>query len=200
MDAMEYEVGINKICNDLKLEEQIFKSYVDEDSIGGYPDKWECGSIWEIEGKILYALVRYYKPNQLLEYGTFNGCSTSHIVAAMDKNNLGQLITVDIVTRPIKIQSDRLIRVECDGIKHAESLNTPIDFIFEDGPHSLEFTRDVLKLSLKNLSIGGIIVIHDAEHFLVGKDVLGGVKEALGQVNSVLIKPSDCGLAYWRKL
>ena len=200
MTAVSFEEGIQKICKYLDLDLERFADYCNEDEIGGYPEAWEIGSIWEVEGKVLYALTRYLRPSRVVEFGTRYGCSTAHFCKALTKNRKGKIVTVDTLGNMLAGKhSKRVESVSSEGIAYAQQNTKEIDLVFEDGPHSTEFTREVLQTCLPYLNPGGLFVVHDTEHWLVGKDVSRGFREAVGEFGHVLIAPSDCGLGYWRK-
>lgn len=187
-----------------------FKAYAEEDTVGGYPERWPMGSIWEVEGKVLYALTRLLKPEIALEFGTGSCCSAAHITRAMNRNRKGKLYSVDkaeVLThltaeghkpsprRPFK----RVEYVIAEAVEWARGLEFEVQLVFEDTIHSRETTREILKAVLPHLSPGGVIVAHDTEHFLVGKDVTAGFRDAVGDFLGILIEPADCGLGLWRK-
>lgn len=158
--------------------------FVLEDDIGGYhPDpaqaKWPIGSIWHVEGQILYALVRALKPRHVLELGTYHGCSATHIAAALRKNGDGGLLTcVDnghdargqfkighLI--PDELQSYVLV-IDQDLAVFTEDTRQTFDFIFEDAFHSPEQVEAVWRQMPRLLNPGGVAVSHDACHFIVG--------------------------------
>ena len=59
-------------------------------------DHWPKGG-WGMQGThgILYALIRRYKPEHLIETGIAHGYSATVILSAMKKNNMGTLTSVD---------------------------------------------------------------------------------------------------------
>ncbi len=267
-----------RICKDLNLDYKLFMDSIYEDTLGAYPDKLASGSVWGVEGQILYALTRILKPNTIVEIGTYFGCSTEYFLYALDKNSKGSIYTVDIAeidvfnglefeidpieeNRPgileplnklspeicrlnvnfnesdmttsemikylINYQKDfiiviekviipsnksklkiinnqlsslisniqkmnsnkegiiiivnelldyitdnvrkffkrklnpRIIPVQSDGVAFVKSIDFVIDFIFEDGPHTMEFTQGVIENCLPHLSHNGVIVVHD---------------------------------------
>ena len=193
--------AIEKVAKYFSVDKEELVSFANEDAIGGYPERWQIGSIWAVEGKLLYCFVRMLKPETIIEFGTRYGCSTAHMIAAMDKNNKGRIITVDIVGNEMAHnKSPRLKSVQCEGVTYSELMNYNADMIFEDGPHTYEFTKDVIKNVLPHLNAKGILTIHDVDHYIVGTTVTKGVNDALGcEFEHVLVQPSDCGLGFWRK-
>src|SRR5947209_4711129 len=84
----------------LGLDPQALIAYAAEDHIGGFNmdvnrRRWAPGSIWEVEGKVLYALVRALKPAHVVEIGTWFGCGASHILEALAMNKKGKLTSID---------------------------------------------------------------------------------------------------------
>jgi hypothetical protein len=74
-----------------------------------------------------------------------------------------------------------------------------VDFVFEDGAHSLQSTRDAWLAGVKKLNPDGVMISHDAAHFLVGQAIQDGIQAAGVTPTVYEIAPSDCGLAIWRK-
>jgi len=54
-------------------------------------------------------------------------------------------------------------------------------------------------LGLEELNPRGLIVTHDALHFLVGEAVRGGIEAVTNEALYYLTSPSDCGLAIYQK-
>lgn len=187
-----------------------FKAIMDEDTIGGYhPDptqaRWPGGSIFEGEGKLLYALVRALNPKTVIEIGLGDGCSASHITAALkangkkgarltsiDRGNSGRLIPDDL--RPW------ITILPGDGEEWLrEQKDETVDLIFEDADHSERLSYEIGKLAKSKLRPGGLLIAHDISHEGVGEDVAAGYKRAGLDYLTLLIEPSDCGLMLWRK-
>ena len=208
MKAVDKYEAIKQICTYYGLVESEFLDYMIEDSIGGYHENdeladWPCGSIWEIEGQVLYALVRMLKPKNVVEIGTFHGCSATHIASALVANGAGKLYAVDPAYNGGQIPEPYLDRIQKRAMTHKEFAETTrlqsIDMLFEDGAHAEQTTFEAIDMLMPKMSEDAAVVVHDACHFLVGKDVSAGIQRAVGAFESVLIEPSDCGLGYWKK-
>ena len=208
MKSVNMMAGIKQICAYYKLDETEFYGHMLEDQIGGYHEdeeqaKWPCGSIWEVEGRVLYALVRMLKPKNVVEIGTFHGCSATHIASALVANGAGKLYAVDPAYNGGQIPEPYLDRIQKRAMTHKEFAETTrlqsIDMLFEDGAHAEQTTFEAIDMLMPIMSEGAAVVVHDACHFLVGKDVSAGIQRAVGDFESVLIEPSDCGLGYWKK-
>lgn len=208
---MNLNDALTLIASKFDLDAQALIAYSAEDNIGGWDGNerlynWAVGSLWSVEGKVLYALVRALKPRLCVEFGTWHGCSASHIAAALKANGAGKLFCVDnggfgnVHIAPDLLPFVKFVDLDLFdylGHKHA----TPIDFIFEDALHTSEQVEAVWSAAANGLlSSGGVIISHDAMHFLVGDDIQTGISAAgVTDVVSVLIEPGDCGLALWQK-
>jgi len=154
--------------DDSKIKDFCERAQIDYPSLAGFmiedsaPRRQEMGSVYPIEGQILYALVRVLRPETVLEFGTMYGCSTEHIVAALERNDFGRLLSVDINPQT-SLKSPRLEIIKGDGMEFAEKWNEPVGMVFEDGPHSFHFTYSVLSKLLPNLTEKGCFVVHDID-------------------------------------
>lgn len=190
-----------------RLDADELKRYAVEDTHTGW-DKgagaWPIGSLWAVEGKTLYALVRALKPAVAVEIGTHRGASATHIATALARNGKGSLIAIDLnegAGDMIEAQlKDIIAFVHQDGVAWlAAQEDNSIDFIFEDGDHSTDMVAAVARLAKEKLAPGGVLVVHDAAHFLVGEAVRDGLTQAAVPFSVHLAEPSDCGLGIYRK-
>lgn len=55
-----------------------------------------AGVIEPAEGAALYFLVRALRPTTVVETGTANGVSTAYVLAALDRNGAGRLVSIDL--------------------------------------------------------------------------------------------------------
>lgn len=194
-----------QIAPQLGTTAEQLQAYANEDAafgIGGYVpggDKWIVGSMWEVEGQALYAIIRALKPQRILEIGTRRGCSTTHILTAMEVNGFGELVSLDIEPFlgdiPEHLQH-RWTFVQTDALAWMQRNDGMFDIVFEDGAHSYDFTRDALALSLKFSA--RMTISHDAAHHIVGKDIRAAWHDVFGagMYTVALIEPADCGYAY----
>lgn len=179
------------------LDAEQLIAFADEDTIGGYPGDWSVGSVWEVEGKFLYAVARALKATRILEIGCHHGCSTSHLLLAAALND-GTVTSLDINPNAgggiPEMLRDRWEFIPTDAEYWAAATDREFDLVFEDGPHSTGFTESVLRCLRGTPAIIG----HDSEHALVGEAVSNAWRHVFGGhgYTSVLIAPSDCGLAY----
>jgi hypothetical protein len=219
---MNLDDTLKLIALQLHLDPNELIRFASEDFVGGYhrdpaQSKWHIGSLYEVEGKALYALVRALKPQHVGEIGSLYGCSTTHLATALSVNGEGRLTAVDIEEKPGSAMPPHLsplvTKVIGDGLEWLRSQpDASIDLIFEDSSHGSEMCYQVAELCKTKLAPGGVLVMHDAAHtqaFLgdgtivhspVGAEVCGGLDRALGTEYRVyLSEPSDCGFAVWRR-
>lgn len=210
---MFLHTALERIAAAYDLDPDLLKAYAEEDLHTGWDKgagQWPVGSLWRVEGQILYALVRARKPAQVLELGTGHGCSATHIASALAANGPGVLHCVDNsgdptapgrIGRGIPNNLRPHVAISDLGIEdYIANCTMTYDLIFEDGIHSPEQVYAVWSKRDTLLNPGGWLVSHDAVHFIVGKDVRAGIERA--GVDDALyldVEPSDCGLAVWRK-
>lgn len=204
----------------IPVDPDALMKFAAEDRIGGWDlDKggWPIGSLWSVEGKVLYALVRLLQPELVVEIGTHRGCSTTHIATALDINGKGLVVTLD--TAPgvgdmiPSTLNKRVNKVAAEGIVWLqEQPDESIDIIYEDADHSAETCANIAKLATAKLKPGGLLITHDAAHDFawypdgnqspsdVGATIRRGLEMALGnQFRTYRTDPSDCGFALWQK-
>lgn len=214
MDGTLDEVLIS-IANSWGFDADELIEYAQEDELGGHtphpePEDahptpkdhrgWNKG-IWEVEGKVLYALIRALKPRKVLEIGNQWFCSTSHIAEALLKNEQGHLWTIDLVkSKGLNVKyKDVVTQIGIDLFRFDYGEIAPIDFIFEDSFHTPGMVHYVWGKFQEYGADEGMIVSHDSEHKTVGEQVQAGLDMVGLPHTSYKIEPSDCGLAMWRK-
>jgi len=213
------------VAAQVKADPRELQEFAAEDDLGGYHINeamrvFPMGSLWGVEGQILYALIRYLKPLTVVEIGGLSGCSTSHLAAAIKRNGFGEVISVDNGTleavhgelipnhlRPYVT----LIRANGEDWL-SEQDDQSIGFIFEDASHETELVATLSRLALRKLQPGGFLVNHDAPKTFswdgnyqpgsigapyspVGKAVQDGLAQANAYFRLYLPEPSDCGIA-----
>lgn len=195
--------------------------YSRDDPHGGYNDAYDdgfpVGSMWRVEGQMLYALVRALRPMNVLELGTSHGCSATHILQALSDNRAGGLVCVDNGSQvgvigdmiPLALKPNATIHqtsVE-EWIDTALKEGYTYDLILEDAMHDAPQVEYVWRHADKLLNPRGVILSHDACHKIAGDAIREGIEKAgyrgsTGYGNDVmyvLIAPADCGFAIWRK-
>jgi predicted O-methyltransferase YrrM len=197
---MNLNQTLTQIAKDFGLNANELIAYADEDqSIGGYhPDprfqKFAAGAVWEVEGQILYALIRAVQPDNMLELGSFSGCSSQHMKSAMfanggDPSKYYTCVSVDGAHGAVVMDAAMFLR----------ETDEAYGLIFEDTTHSRENLFAVWQAGVPKLQPGGFMVSHDALHFREGVHVRAGIEDAGIEAKYYLTEPSDCGLAIWRK-
>lgn len=203
---MNLSEGLAQLAGDLGIQATELVEAVKEDHIGGFnfdvnERKWRTGSIWEVEGQVLFALVRVLKPKSVLEIGTWAGCGASHILEALTLNGgKGKLTSVDIDASmgydiPYSLRKRWEIKVGRgqDFIQSGEL--GQIDLVFEDASHDEVETTEILQTIKDNLK-PRLVISHDGMHYIVGHAVQQAYANVYGAYRTMLIEPADCGFAY----
>jgi len=206
--AVSLERACAQVAETFRLDPQELLAYAQEDEVGGYASPgtetasplWIGGSVWEGEGKLLYALVRALRPKVIVEIGSRQGCSASHLASACLKNGGGTVYAVDPALDFSGIDpklETHLVPVEQDFFTW--ELPEKIDFVFEDGAHTPGFTREALKRLKPHLTLGAAVLCHDFYGAAYGAQIAEEFRGEMGaSAAGVLIAPSDCGLGYAR--
>lgn len=123
----------------------------------------------DIEAEITYLLLRTFKPQTVLEIGSFNGWSTTWILHALRDNGSGQLITHDIIDNarsqvPDELSNGRWTFVQGDVRQTLEVAPSSIDYLFIDAAHSWPFAKWYLRELLPLLAPGTPTSVHDVYH------------------------------------
>lgn len=169
-------------------------AYADEDHEGGRRAGFDDWSIDPDEGKLLYALVRALKPAKLLEIGVREGASTAHLLAAIEANGDGELISYDIAAVSLKRTNHKWTAVQADAL--TADLPTA-DFVFEDSQHGLSYSLELFeKLRAMNPRI---LITHDYQMTEAHGDF--HVKEAFDTIFPegfpITLDGCERGLAIW---
>lgn len=175
--------------------------FADEDSIGGRDQGyWSAMGIHEAEGKVLYALVRALRPRQCVEIGVAEGCSSAHILAALNANDAGKLYSVDLEENvggkvPQSLRDRWTLIAGQDALE--AKLPKSAEFIWEDGPHTEPFTSAMYE-RLLTLS-PRVLLSHDYHTHLVYPDfkTYEAWMNVIGVDQGVMIDGAFTGLAYW---
>lgn len=228
VNAISLNDALDSIAAAFDFDADQLIEYAALDPHGGYHDQYDdgfpTGSIWRVEGQVLYALVRALAeqfPNQdFLELGTHKGCSATHIAQALhDANTHANLFCVDLnggagnmIPAYLKGFIQFIPGDMFDYLKHVSSdMTAKFMFILEDGSHHMEDVEQVWRSAYHLLKPGGVIISHDAEHLHVPSNtgVGAAVREGIARagyyalqppVRTYKIAPSDCGFALWRRL
>ncbi len=141
-------------------EEEIQKETLGED----IPKEDQSLAIPREEGKFLYLLAKAMKAKHILEIGTSFGYSTIWLTAAAEEQE-GKVISVDILPEKIIQATENLKKTRLedsvelilgDAKEVIHKLVNPLDIVFLDADKRDYI--DFIKLALKKLRIGGIIL------------------------------------------
>lgn len=217
---------LTMIAAQVKGDAQELIAYAAEDTLGGYHINpalatFKQGSCWGVEGQILYALVRWLKPQVVAEIGGWVGCSGAHLASAAIKNGIGHVYSVDNESGGQKHGADLppeyrnvVTLVSANGQDWLdEQPDHSIGLLFEDADHSTELVEILSRLAVQKIEPGGVLVNHDGakefswdgDHFppddtkaprsYVGRKVRDGLEKAGVYFKPYLVEPSDCGVA-----
>lgn len=208
---------LRAIAADWQLDANDLIAYAAEDAHGGYDGghgTMPNGSLWTVEGKTLYALIRATRPQTVVEIGTHRGASANHIAEALRANGGGHLITIDIQGGGDLIADhlrEYVTLLTADGLGWLMVQDdASVDFLYEDSSHGADMCAGVGMLAKRKLSPGGVFATHDAAHDFailstgrisspVGAEIRMGLSRAGIDYRVYLSEPSDCGLAIWRQ-
>lgn len=121
-------------------------------------------------GRLLYRMVRHFKPATLIEMGTSLGISAMYQAKG---NPDAQFISVDGCASLAMIARNTLDNVSCENVKLKtgqfrtivppllDDMNKTLDYAFIDGDHTYEGTLFYFGLLKKYLSNNSIVVFHD---------------------------------------
>ena len=138
-----------------------------------------------------YCLVRSIKPNYVLETGVMHGLSSIFILKALEKNNLGKLISIDLPsykhegpaskdgyleTLPSKKEPGWIVENikglnkrwelklgSSNKILNNLNLNQSLDVFIHDSDHSYENVKFELNWAKKNTKNNGILICDNIE-------------------------------------
>jgi predicted O-methyltransferase YrrM len=200
-----------EIADFLHLDADALNAYAAEDTCGGFDfdsskSRWPGGSLWEVEGKTLYALSRALKPALSLELGTYHGASTAHLLAAGLQNGdaHGWLESIDrwegagdLVPTSLR-QHWRIGYTEAVDYLRGRQAQNGYQMVFEDCIHSESEVYAIVTALRPHLDAGAVVIHHDSEHGDDGQQIQRALTRAGLAFRSWLIEPSDCGIAIWR--
>jgi len=170
------------------------------------------GSVGEMAA--LATITAAKNPNQVLEFGTHEGCSTWHLWA--NSPPTARITTLDlpshikvkgstdisaqgVLHRPFLPKDERVTLVEIDSRDWQPCSDDPVDLCFIDGGHSYECVRNDTEKAMQLMASDGVIVWHDASWTDDGYAVNAYLKELRhdGQnIQLVRVGPYDyCALA-----
>jgi predicted O-methyltransferase YrrM len=184
-------------------------------AVAMHPRLTSLGSGSVAEMAALATLTAARAPRQVLEFGTYDGCSTWHLWANSPPQ--ARLTTIDlpagasvsgstdvglqgVAARPFLPPVDgRVTLVETDSRAWQPDVPAAVELCFIDAGHSEECVRNDTEKALRLMAPDGVVVWHDASWTRDGYAVNAYLKELLERgykVRLVRVGPYDyCALA-----
>ena len=121
---------------------------------------------------LLFHLIRRFKPNQCLEFGTCFGISTLYQSAGLALNGSGNIVTMEGAQSLASLARENFQELGCKNIlsvagKFDDVLNEvidrhqPFDFVFVDGHHEGSATIRYFERLLPSVTRNAVIVFDD---------------------------------------
>jgi predicted O-methyltransferase YrrM len=128
-----------------------------------------------LEGPIIYTIIRCLKPRIVIETGVANGASSTFILSALEKNNLGKLYSIDLPSKDLLLKEEigwlvpQSLRHRWELIIGDSRIVLPkllaeighVDIFLHDSLHTLEHVLFELKESYNYIPKGGFLIIDD---------------------------------------
>lgn len=133
-------------------------------------------------GRMLHTLITQMKPDTIIETGVGKGVSTSYILAALDDNQKGELISVD-TSKDVGFLIDRDLKsrwkFKCGtSLEMLPQLSIPyIDIFIHDSHHTYDNMMFEYQWAYPKLKPAGILLSHDINR----NDALFDFAEAVGE-------------------
>ncbi len=121
---------------------------------------------------LLLKLVRNFRPKRCLEFGTCVGISTAYQAAGLRLNGQGILVTMEGAAALADRARQNLAALQLEGVHFEvgrfadileDVLNSygPFDFVFIDGHHDGQATRQYFDHILPKLTPGAVVIFDD---------------------------------------
>jgi hypothetical protein len=128
-----------------------------------------------LEGSIIYTIIRCLKPKIVIETGVANGASSTFILSALEKNNLGKLYSIDLPSKDLLLKEEigwlvpQSLRHRWGLIIGNSRIVLPkllaelghVDIFLHDSLHTLEHILFELKESYNYIPKGGFLIVDD---------------------------------------
>jgi len=219
---MQLNEALSAIAQQFDLNADELIAYAAEDPHDGWDEgrgSWVAGGVWRMEGQVLYALVRALKLQRVVEFGTADGCSATHIAEALKANGRGSLTCIDnnaAMGHGIPDELREWVKLKAglvgDFIGDSTWLKideAQYDFVFEDADHRSEPVANVWRWAQQHVAFGGAVISHDAVHPAIGHLVKAGIEQSGAQgvryypLDAPPAEPpflqSGMGFAIWRQ-
>jgi len=129
----------------------------------------------------MYSIVRHRRPDVVVEVGVADGLSSAVILAALDANGSGRLVSVDIDPCAGRLVGEharwqlRIHHLETAGAQLEGLLDElgSIDLFFHDASHAYSGQIDDYVSGLAHLRTGGILLSDDVDWSWAFADICG---------------------------
>lgn len=179
--------GIRNIGGHLNLDKGIFRIFISAphdplpDFQGPKHLKYGRGKDHPRYGRWTYAFAKFYKPDIIVEVGTYAGGTAVGWAKALKENEKGRLVCIDndtystgtfpvIARRNIEktsLEEGRFDLKSGDSKiivpKVAEDLKGKVDIYLVDGDHSYEGALADIENGLPMIKPGGFLLVHDVD-------------------------------------
>jgi predicted O-methyltransferase YrrM len=136
-----------------------------------------------LEGPIIYTIIRCLKPKIVVETRVANGASSTFILSALEKNNLGKLYSIDLPSKDLLLKEEigwlvpQYLRHRWELIIGNSRIVLPkllaelghVDIFLHDSLHTLEHVLFELKKSYNYIPKGGFLIVDDISVDWIGK-------------------------------
>ena len=170
--AWELREYVAEIGRDREFNESIEEK---RSAHGGKRSSWWEYGLSPTLGAMLYAVCRIQKPDVVVETGVASGVSSSHILGALEKNEHGQLYSIDLPSG----RESRSGWIIPDYLRHrwqltpgrsAETLGpllekvAEIDIFLHDSDHSYQNMMWEFETAWAHLKAGGLLLAHNIDY------------------------------------
>lgn len=123
----------------------------------------------DLEAEITYLLLREYRPEHVVEIGTFYGWSTTWLLSALRDNESGHLHSFDMVdhvrrTVPAELAGERWTFHQGDIKENLGALPADTGYLFVDADHGRRFGQWYLDNLFPRMNSGIPVSVHDVYH------------------------------------
>ena len=154
---------------------------------------------------LIYCLIRYFKPSNILETGVYYGGNTVFILKALSKNKKGKLTAIDLPDKQIR----KKFKKNLDKYRHPLVFNTedytqklsPGFIIPEKYKKNYNLILDEATSRIKKLKIKFDLYLHDSDHsykYLLGE--LNSVEKKLRNNSLIIVDDIDWSNAFYEHI
>ena len=166
LKVLDYGAGSSDVA---RTEKQMNQGVLSETDVGDVCLKASKPPVWT---RLLFEIVRVYKPRACLEMGTSLGISAAYIASALKLNGRGTLVTLEGAPTLASIAARNFNKLGLDNVEvrvgpFDDTLGPtlqecgPVEFVFVDGHHDDRATRRYFDVIRAHLASGAIIIVDD---------------------------------------